>query len=266
MSKGGLEMRIDKIEKTFVFSDIHYPEFDANAISVAEQILATEKPDRIIYIGDFLDMSPVSHWLENRRQSMENKRLLKDYDGFKDMSQRHIKLAGKGLKEVVYMEGNHEDWVNQYIDKEPQMQGLIEVKTKVVDELQKANPKLKMKWVEYNKFYNIGKLFFTHGIYTNKYHAEKHLNVIKKNIMYGHTHTVQETTDSGIVDGDKHSSKSIGCLCSMSPSYMRNKPNQWVHAFALVYTDTKTGNFTDYVVKIINGKAIWKDKIYGGKK
>ncbi|HEY9705830.1 MAG TPA: metallophosphoesterase [Allocoleopsis sp.] len=259
---GGLEM---KIEKTFVFSDIHYPEYDTKAISVAEQVLQDFKPDRIIYIGDFLDCTPVSHWLENKKQTMENKRLLKDYEGFKNMARRHIKL-GKNVKEIVFMEGNHEDWVNQYIDKHPEMQGLIEVKEKVVKELSKEYPKIKMPWVEYNKFYNVGKLFFTHGIYTNKYHAEKHLNVIKKNIMYGHTHTVQETTDSGIVDGDKHSSKSIGCLCSMSPSYMRNKPNQWVHAFALVYTDIHSGNFTDYVVKVINGKAVWNNKVYNGGK
>lgn len=259
-----LEMKITKIEKTFVFSDIHYPEYDKKALSVAEQVLKDFKPERIIYIGDFLDCTPVSHWLENRKLSLESKRLKKDYEGFINMSQNHINMAGKQLKEVVYMEGNHEDWVNQYIDKHSEMQGMIEVKSEVVDKLQKANPKIKMPWVEYNKFYQVGKLWFTHGIYTNKYHADKHLNTIKKNIMYGHTHTVQETTDSGIVDGDKHSSKSIGCLCSMSPSYMRNRPNQWVHAFSLIYTDKKTGQFTDYVVKIIDGKAMWNDKVYKG--
>jgi predicted phosphodiesterase len=254
------------IEKNFVFSDIHYPEHDRKALSVAEQVMKDLKPQRLIYIGDFLNMTPVSHWMEDKKRPMEGQRLTKDYNGWYNKLTEHVKMAGKGLKEVVLLEGNHEDWINQYLDKHSEMEGLIEVKTHIAEKLADEYPDLKVTWVKYNQFYKLGKLYFTHGIYTNKYHASKHLESLGRNVMYGHTHTVQEHTSSNAVDGEKHSSKSIGCLADMSPSYMRNRPHQWVHAFAVVYTDASTGNFTDYVVKIINGATVWNGKLYKGQK
>lgn len=246
-----------KVERNFVYSDIHFPEHNKNALECATKVMSDYKPHRIVLIGDALNMSPVSHWMEDKKLSLENKRLLKDYEGFNAVLKDIKKRAGKQLKEVVYLIGNHEDWVNQYIDKNPQVQGMLEVENNIKLE------GVKLTFVKFNSFYKIGKLYMTHGLYTNQYHASKMVNTAGKSVMYGHTHDVQVSTKMGLLDDDKHQAYGIGCLCDMSPDYMRNRPNNWVHAFATVDV-LPNGNFSPQIINIVDKKVIYNGKIYKG--
>ena len=54
---------------------------------------------------------------------------------------------------------------------------------------------------------------------------------------------------------------SIGCLCNKSPSYMKNRPNNWIHAVATVDVQ-QNGNFTPHVIPIYNGVATHNNKLY----
>ena len=259
--EGELEKMVKKemIEKTFVFADIHYPEHNQKALDCAEKMMAYIKPDRIVYLGDAMNMTSVSHWLENKRKSLENKRLLKDYEGFKQVKDRHRKLAGKQLKETVFIEGNHENWIKQYIDTHPEVEGLLEVGKNLEFD------KYKVKFIPMNEFYKVGKLLMTHGLYTTKYHANKTLDVVGSSVLYGHTHDVQSYTKIGMVDSHaKHQATSVPCLCDMSPDYMKNRPHNWMHGCSIVYT-RPNGNFNTYIVNIIDGKAILDGKLFEGK-
>lgn len=249
------------VERNFVFSDIHYPEHNYQAVDCAMQVMKDYKPHRIILIGDAMNMSPVSHWMQDKKRPMENKRLLGEYKGFNLLLNKAVKLAGKQLKEVVYILGNHEDWVQQYIDKHPEVEGLLEVEANVkVD-----NPKVKLKFVPFNEFYHVGKLALTHGLYTNKYHASKHVEAVGKSVMYGHTHDVSVHTKIGLSsEKDKHQAMSIGSLCDLSPDYMRNRPHNWIHAFALV-DKQPNGYFTPHIINIIGGTTVWNGKLYKGQ-
>jgi predicted phosphodiesterase len=261
-----LENKVNElIEKTFVFSDIHYPDHDIKALDVAEQVLKDWKPNRIVYIGDAYDATPVSHWLKDKKRKLENKRLLKDYEGVQKMLNRHAQLAGKQLKEVVYMLGNHEDWIREYIDCNPEVEGLIEIE----NHLKSPGKGIKFKMIPYigrDRIFKVGKLYLIHGEYTNQYHASKTVNVYDRNIMYGHVHSVQEAGKVSPVDvEDRHMAVSIGSLCNKNPDYGEGKPNAWVHAFALVLTkDDKL--FNHYVIRINDGVSIapW-GKVYRGK-
>ena len=253
---GGLE---DMVEKTFVFSDIHFPNHDEKALSCAEKIMADLQPDRVIYIGDNMDMEPVSHWIEDKKRVVENKRLIREYELWNKVLDRHTKLAGKRLKEVVYFEGNHENWVQQYLDKHPEVEGLLEVPKNLEFDKRK-----KFKWIKLNHFYNLGKLKVCHGLYQNKYHANKMLENLGTSVLYGHTHDVQVQTFSSIADvHQKHQAMSIGTLSSKTPDYMFNRPNRWMHSCAVVYTDVN-GHFNAYIINIINGKAMFNGKLYRG--
>lgn len=250
-------------DKVFVYSDIHYPEHNEYALSVATKVMGDYKPTKIVLIGDALDMTPVSHWINDKKRLVENKRLLKDYEGFNTVLNDMVKKAGKQLKEVIYLKGNHEEWVDQYLDKNPELEGLLEVENNI-----KLDPKSKVKlsFVQYNDFHKIGKLYLTHGIYTNKYHSFKTVDNVNATVMYGHTHDVQMFTKSGLAKGmDKYMGISIGCLCDMSPKYMRNKPNNWMHAFATVDV-MNNGNFIPKVYNIIHGTTIFNNKLYKGWK
>lgn len=264
------KVRKEMIERNFVFSDIHYPEHDEKALNVAEQVLADFKPDRIIYLGDTYDATPVSHWLKDKKQALENKRLLKDYQAIQSMIDRHAKLAGNSLKEIVYMQGNHCDWIREYIERNPEVDGLINIE----NHLKSPSKNVKFTMLPFinskgknDRVYQIGKLYLIHGDYTNKYHSSKTVDTFGRNVMYAHTHSVQETTKVNPIDvEDRHMAVSIGCLADRNPKYMEGRPNAWVHAFALVYVQ-KNGDFNHYVVRISNGKTVapW-GKLYESKR
>ena len=245
------------IERNFLFSDVHFPEHDEKAVDCAIKIMSDYKPHRIILMGDFLDMTPVSHWLKDKQRVLENKRLLKDYEGANKLLDHIVSKAGKQLKEVIYIRGNHEEWLEMYIDKHPEIEGLLELE----ENIKLSNKKISLQFVEMNKFYKIGKLYVTHGLYTNKYHAAKTLENVGKSVIYGHTHSIQMMSKAGMIDDDKHISMSIGCLCNKSPSYMKNRPHSWIHAIATVDVLTN-GNFTPHVIPIYDGAATYNGKIY----
>lgn len=255
------EMKSLKIkERNFVYSDIHFPEHNERALNVATKVMSDYKPNRIVLIGDAMDMTPVSHWIEDKKRMVENKRLKKDYQNFNVLLDKIVSKAGKQLKEVIYLKGNHEDWVDQYIDRHPEVEGLLEIENNI----QLKDKKVKLKFIEYNDFFKIGKLYLTHGIYANKYHAFKTVDNVGATVMYGHTHDIQLYTKAGMAKGlDKHIGMSIGCLCDMSPKYMRNKPNNWMHGFATVDV-LNNGNFIPKIYNIIDGVTTHNNKLYKG--
>jgi len=251
-------------EKVFVYSDIHYPEHNEKALNVATKVMSDYKPTKLVLIGDALDMTPVSHWIEDKKRLVENKRLMQDYKGFNKVLDHMVKVAGKQLKEVIYLKGNHEEWVDQYLDRHPELTGLLEVENniKLIGHKGKRTPKL--KFIQYNDFYKVGKLYLTHGLYANKYHSFKTVDNVGATVMYGHTHDVQVFTKAGLAKGlDKHMGISIGCLCDMSPRYMRKKPNNWMHAFATVEVFSN-GNFIPAVHNIVEGVTTYNGKLYKG--
>ena len=121
------------------------------------------------------------------------------------------------------------------------------------------------KFHPYNrkKCLKLGKLNFTHGKYTTKYHSQKHLEHYGESIMYGHTHDLQRHTATKA--GGTISSWSLGCLKDIKADedWLGGRLTNWNHAFAIVNW-LKGGNFTVEVVEIINGTAsLWGKTING---
>ena len=54
------------------------------------------------------------------------------------------------------------------------------------------------------------------------------------------------------MNGDIISVHSVGCLCGKTPYFM--PINRWNTGFAYCELEIKTGNYTFYNLKIINGK------------
>jgi hypothetical protein len=85
------------------------------------------------------------------------------------------------------------------------------------------------------------------------YHARKHGELCQRNVIYGHTHAKQ--LHSGYHPVDKalpYIAESIGCLCSLNPPYMKNRPNQWANSFKYCEVETD-GTFSGDTVTLING-------------
>jgi len=245
-----------KVKVGILLPDIHHPHHSKPCLNLVNQLIKDIKPDYLIYQGDQLNMDTLCHWNEDKQREMEGKRLLSEYEAFdREILKPHEKLTGPKCKKV-WLIGNHEYWVEKYLDNHPGFEGIIEPENYL---------KLKARGFEiikFNDIYKIGKLNVIHGYYTNQYHAAKTVTAFEGNVVYAHAHTSQEFTKTTPRDiKDFHSATSLPCLCDLNPDYMKNRPSSWVNGFGVVYV-LPNGNFNLYRVIIADNSFVFNGKHY----
>ena len=264
-----VKMTKRKARRVVLLPDIHYPYHDESCLNAVFHFLKWFKPDEVVLLGDAMDMTAASHWLEEKgkRRTLENKRIKKEYDGFdKDILSKLEKILPKNCKRV-YLGGNHEDFIYQVVEKNPRFEGMLE--PEIVLNLAERG----WKWIPWQVkdkdggssigTYRVGKLLVFHGMYTNMYHAKKTVGAFSRSVAYGHTHDVQLYAEAHVDDlRSYHTAQSIGCLCKKSPAYMKGFANRWVNAFGIVYV-LPDGNYNLYVPIIIKGKFVFANKVFG---
>lgn len=209
------------------------------------------KPDMTILLGDLMELEMISFFAKNNLRAREQMRLNNDFE-FTNEVLNWIDKFTKGNK--VYLEGNHESRLNQYLDENPELEGLLSIEKNLY--LKERG----WKYFKEGRLIKVGHSFFTHGWYYNLHHSKKHVSELGENLFYGHTHDVQSFSKPNpsqmpIIG------QSLGCLCSLNPIWKRNKPNRWVNAFGVFYF-SKNGDFTYYTPIIINGRFWWNGKLY----
>lgn len=240
----------DFVKKVVLLFDVHLTEKVPKQYEVVKKFIKGFIPDIVVLGGDFMDCSSLSHWNQNKKREMEGKRFAKECQ----VANKELDFLQEYSFKQVYLKGNHEDWVDQYVDAHPELEGLIDLE---------SNLKLKERFIEVvdvNKLYRLGNLYITHGMYTNLYHAAKHLNRLGCNVVYGHTHNIQSAMMNMRMQKPIQAT-AIGCLCDHSPSYLKGKPANWINGFAVVYLQDN-GDFNLYPVNIIKNKFIFEGKLY----
>jgi len=241
-----------RMKKYVVIEDTHAPFQDRRAVNCVLQYIPDYKPDAIVHLGDVGDWQSVSHWLKNKQRKLEGLRLIKDMNAATEL----LELF-KDIPEKIVCLGNHEDWVEQYVDENATLDGIEQI------DVTARFKGIGWRVIPMNVPFKVGKLLMFHGISTCEHHAKATVHAFSKSCIYGHTHTAQLHTES-FYDGEK-SAQSIGCLCDMNPDYMKNKQKKWVHGFATVESDTVSGDFFIDFIKIVNGRFSRNGKIYDGK-
>ena len=239
------------IKKVIILPDVHIDTKVSKEYKVVKRFVKDFKADEIVLLGDFMDVSALSAWDLDKKRLMEGRRYKKEVD----VVNNELNYLQNYTKKITYLEGNHENRVERYLDRNPEMEGMIEVK-----EVLYLNNR-KIIYHKMNELYKLGHLRFTHGIYTNEFHTKKTLQAIGDNIVYGHIHRPQAYMLNMMLQ-KPIMAYSLGSLCNKSPDYMKGKPANWMTGFAVVYYDDKNGMFNLYVINIINNKFIWNGKIY----
>ena len=240
------------IEKTIILPDVHLTdEGYASPYALAKKLIKDVQPDEIIILGDFMDCTSLSHWIENKRKLLEGRRYKKEYQ----LANKELDFLQKNSKKVTYLEGNHEYWVAMYLEKSPHLDDILNLPQ--VLRLKER----KIEWYPMNTLYKKGKIYFTHGCYINKYHAQKMMQIYGCCICYGHTHNAQ-TTMMNMKMIEPIMSYGLGCLCNHSPHYMRNRPANWLCQVGYMESDRKTGNFNLTPINITDDQFIWQGKVY----
>ncbi len=254
------------IEKGVAFWDSHWgnevregrrrPLHDMKAHQILLQIAQDFKPDVLTMGGDGLDCGAASHWNRNKPRLTEGLRLQKDAQEY-----RQEVLSNLPGRKRRYILGNHEDWVEQFVDANPAIEGLVSI-----DEMLSLTDD---GWSVYPQGSVIkhGKLHFMHGdtVRSSTYPARYAVDTYGRSIAFGHFHSPQTYTKVSALDtNDVHMGRAVGCLCRKDPGYGRGAPNRWAQGFLVYEVDTTTGGFQATEVNITNGRAIWNGTRYVG--
>jgi predicted phosphodiesterase len=243
--------------KTALFlPDAHIPHHNEPAVKAILQLMDDVCFDKFVILGDYMDLSCISHWNKNKHRTLEMQRLKSDYIIGNSLLDEFDKRLPKNC-DKYYLEGNHENWAEQLVDEMPVLEGMVEPKNMLfLDER-------KYKYSKYNELVKFGRLYATHGIYVGSNPIKKHIDELKVNIIFGHTHTLGLYLSSSCAREIAFAGYNAGCVSDLSPDYMKNRPNAWNHGFAIGYF-YPNGYFDIQLVRILNGKCIVNQKEYNG--
>ena len=213
------------------------------AYKVVEKFIKDLRPEVVVALGDFLDMGSLSHWANGKPKLLEGKRYWADVE----MARNRLANLRKYCQTMAFLMGNHEDWVEKFLEVHPSLIGTIDLARDLDLE------KMDIAITPVNMVYSIGKLNFIHGWYTNMYHARKHLDDMGDHVFYGHTHDHQSYAKPVRAKRYPYIAMSLGCLCDLNPHYLRNKPARHLHGFG-VFEVMGDGTFTPIFIPIIGGR------------
>lgn len=255
------------MEKFVALFDLHYGyEIDASrhkvalhdekALSVAMQFIKDFKPDHVVLGGDILDCGSVSHHNEKKAGKVEGLRILAEA---KELREKVLEPLEKQVKgRLIYHIGNHEQWLEDLIEKSPSLDGIVNAEALLGLD----------RWEVYEQgsVSKLGKLRFVHGdnITGGQHCANAGVIAYEANVRFGHFHTFQVATKTTPIEANGHTGIAVPCLCKKGPSYGKKAPNKWMQGFLWGFIGGPENSFNDYVTVIVNGKALINGKLYKG--
>ena len=119
-----LESMVKEMTKNMIVSDIHVPYQDDNAVSIAQAYAKDYKPDVLVINGDLVDFYTLSTFDKNpdRKVSVQQE-LDMGYQVLKD-----FRKAVPAHCKIYMTEGNHEQRLQRYLWRNPELEGLRDLK------------------------------------------------------------------------------------------------------------------------------------------
>lgn len=216
------------------------------------------KPHHWVMGGDILDCGAISHHNHNKPRRTEGFRLQRDAEECVTQVLRPAEAAIVAGGSRHFIIGNHCDWVEDLLDKDPALEGLVSIPS-----LLKLD-----NWtvIPQGGYCRLGKLHFIHGdqISGGANAAKNAVEAYGENIRLGHFHTHMTHTKTSAIDSKlAKTGVVVPCLCTKDPKYNEGKPNRWVQGFGWGYI-LPDGTFSDYVSIIIDGKFAADGKVFKG--
>jgi len=243
--------------KILYFTDAHdTPDTDQRRFTKLGNLVVEEEPDHIVQGGDFLTLDSLSGWDAHKARLKERQR----YRDELDSACEAISLLTKPLQlkqeqqrrdkkriykpSVYWLDGNHEQWVEGYLDRFPETEGLLELDRFITlpDSLFSSVVK-----VPYKDTVGVGGIAFTHAVIgrtgpiSSVYLCRRALAEVHcSSVVFGHTHTFQiHETEKIHWDGSKrkHVALNGGCFFEETPRYSRGNTNNYWRGVFLIHTN-----------------------------
>jgi len=246
----------------FGFPDLHWFNRDERAVAIATRAHALLKPETTVLGGDLWDATPFSRF---GRKALEEMRHYLTFAKDEMLpSSRWLSRIERHTDKIVWLEGNHDDWISRWIANTPGFDRLGEelIRTPSTWMLE-HHPKLSIvpfvrATDELSAYQLHPRLVTCHGWCANKYAARKHLDLSRsKSVIFHHTHRAQADVTRDPHSGSIVEAVSAGCLCKRQPIWMHGVPTDWVHGFWIAYIGRHS--YTLFTVRIEMGRAVLPD-------
>ena len=249
--------------------DLHHPLVHKPTFNAIKDYLKKnrDKIAGLILGGDQSDNKEISHHTSGKPLLRPPGSYKSNTIGLDKLLQELEALLPKEA-EKVWIEGNHEAWVTQMVERQPELQGTVErhlllnLEARGWEVLQLGEAK------------NLGKLIVVHGEgltgignQASVYHAKRAVESFCTSVLYGHLHTAQSYTK--VLPHsvkDKWAAYSSPAACATNPQYLQNRPTAWVNGFSIVELHTPNSdrsNFNVFPVIVSDGKFSFGGVLYG---
>lgn len=234
-----------------------YELHDPRALGAVLEFARDFRPDVVILGGDMLDCGAISHHREGQIRLTEGLRLKLDMEGLrKDLL---APIESLRPKRMVFHVGNHEDWLEDFVDEHPGVEGIVDLR-------QGLGLGRAWEFIPQGQHSKLGKLYFVHGdqIRSSQYSARWAIEAYEKSIRFGHFHRAQlHTKISALDQKDMRTGMGVPALCRRDPGYGKGAPNQWAEGFLWGYV-FEDGSFSDYLTFIVGNRFVANGRVYQG--
>lgn len=247
------------------YSDLHIPYHDPSALNILYKVISDVQPDIVVDHGDTLDCHEISKYPKDPHNRVSLK------DEIIQAAQHFAAVSDltPGARRI-WCEGNHEERLKRLIWglAEGRNAGEILTLPSVTQSLSWPSllglDDLGWEMVPYPKHELLfNRLIVCHGerVRSLSGQSEKsELEHYSKSGISGHTHRIgyygKKTYDGQL------GWWGIGCLCSLSSQYI-SFPN-WQQGFAVVSWSDDKKNFAVERIRVFDGKAFFRGKLYQG--
>lgn len=245
-----------------ILSDIHHPEHDKAAVKAALSFIKRNKQKiaGVVLLGDNMDCNNISRHTKGKPRLRMRGGLIKDFENFdKDILKEVEASIEKDTERVIFL-GNHEDWVEQWLDENPEFEGLISI-----DKILKLSER---GWevVAQGDHRQIGKAYLVHGdqMGGGMHVAKKLVDNYCATCIMGHVHHYSAfTKTSQVKSKDKWIGITLPTLGTITPKYAKGRPNAFLNGFGIV--ELWSNDFVNiYVPIILDGQFSFAGEMYTG--
>lgn len=243
--------RVRASREVFV-NDVHAPFQDHKSVNLFLEFLRDFKPNRVWIVGDLIDFYAISRYEKNPDRLLN---IDAEVTAAKDVC-NDIRQAVKPGTEIEFLPGNHDDRLQKFCWKHPEIAKLRGLQIDNVLELDRFRVNLRPKQVRFEDV----PFLVEHGDICRKrggYTAAAMLERRGMSGLSGHTHRLAGTrfTDQ---TGEKVWFEN-GCLCDLAPEYAVGAPD-WQQGFSVGWF--WPGGYHLRQVPIVRHRIYFGDRVY----
>lgn len=245
-----------------ILADIHHPDFCRPAFNAVLSFIQNNKDkiSMVALLGDNMDCTNISRHTEGKPRLRTRGGIAKDFSRFNRDILLPLEAAIAPKTRQLFFMGNHEDWFEQWLDKNPEFEGMVS--------FEKALDLSKRGWeiVAQGDHRRIGKAYMIHGdqVGYSMHVAKKLVDSFCATTIMGHVHTASSFTRTSHVKAeDKWVGYTLPTLGTVAPKYAKGRPNAFVNGFGIV--EVWPNDFVNvYTPIIFDGKFSYGGRIYSG--